>query len=99
MTQGMRQSITGNSKQGRTEGYENDKTANHSGVYCVAVGDYSPLSKTNDYAYPYGSRKGLPWSGSNPAEKVGFFCRKNPQHAFLRRGSKAACPMSQICGM
>jgi hypothetical protein len=25
--------------------------------------------------------------------------RKNPQHAFLRRGSKAVCPMSQICGM
>jgi hypothetical protein len=24
---------------------------------------------------------------------------KNPQHAFLRRGSKAACPMSQIRGM
>jgi hypothetical protein len=31
--------------------------------------------------------------GSNPAEAVGFFGRKNPQHAFLRRGSKAACPM------
>jgi hypothetical protein len=28
-----------------------------------------------------------------------FFRRKNPQHAFLRRGSKAVCPMSQICGM
>jgi hypothetical protein len=25
--------------------------------------------------------------------------RKNPQHAFLRKGSKAVCPMSQICGM
>jgi hypothetical protein len=24
---------------------------------------------------------------------------KNPQHAFLRRGSKAIGPMSQICGM
>jgi hypothetical protein len=24
---------------------------------------------------------------------------KNPQHAFLRRGSKAVCPMSQIYGM
>jgi hypothetical protein len=31
--------------------------------------------------------------GSNPAE-VGFFWRKNPQHAFLQRGSKAICPMS-----
>ena len=38
-------------------------------------------------------------AGSNPAEGVGFFGRKNPQHAFLRRGSKAVCPMSQICGM
>jgi hypothetical protein len=28
-----------------------------------------------------------------------FFGRKNPQHAFLRRGSKAVCPMSQLCGM
>jgi hypothetical protein len=25
--------------------------------------------------------------------------RKNPQHAFLRKGSKAVFPMSQICGM
>jgi hypothetical protein len=30
---------------------------------------------------------------------VGFFGRKNPQHAFLQRGSKAVRPMSQICGM
>jgi hypothetical protein len=37
--------------------------------------------------------------GFNPAEAVGFFGRKNPEHAFLRRGSKAACTMSQICGM
>ena len=28
------------------------------------------------------------FAGSNPAEAVGFFGRKNPQHAFLRRGSK-----------
>jgi hypothetical protein len=38
-------------------------------------------------------------SGSNPAEAVGFFGQKNLQHAFLRRGSKAVCPMSQMCGM
>jgi hypothetical protein len=37
--------------------------------------------------------------GSNPAEAVGFFGQKIPQHAYLRRGSKAVCPMSQICGM
>jgi hypothetical protein len=34
------------------------------------------------------------FAGSNPAEAVGFFGRKNPQHTFLRRGSKAVCPMS-----
>ena len=38
-------------------------------------------------------------AGSNPAEAVGFFGRKSPQHAFLRRGSKAVRPMPQICGM
>jgi hypothetical protein len=28
------------------------------------------------------------FAGSNPAEAVGIFCaQKNPQHAFLRRGS------------
>jgi len=32
--------------------------------------------------------------GSNPAEAVGFLGRKNPQHAFLRMGSKAVGPMS-----
>ena len=32
---------------------------------------------------------------SNPTEAVGFFQgKKNPQHAFLRKGSKAVCPMS-----
>jgi hypothetical protein len=36
----------------------------------------------------------LKFAGSNPAEVVGFFGRKNPHHAFLRRGSKAVCPMS-----
>jgi hypothetical protein len=28
-----------------------------------------------------------------------FSSEKNPQRAFLRKGSKAICPMSQICGM
>jgi hypothetical protein len=38
--------------------------------------------------------------GSNPAEAVRFLrVKKNPQHAFLRRRSKAVCPMSQVCGM
>ena len=39
------------------------------------------------------------FAGSNPAEAVGFFRAKNPQHAFLRKGSKAVFPMSHICGM
>ena len=39
------------------------------------------------------------FAGSNPAEAVGFFGRKNPQRAFLRRGSKRIFPMSQLCGM
>ena len=34
------------------------------------------------------------FAGSNPAKAVGFFGRKNPQHAFLRRGSKAVDSMS-----
>jgi hypothetical protein len=38
-------------------------------------------------------------AGLNPTEAVGFFRRKNSQHAFLWRGIRAACPMSQICGM
>jgi hypothetical protein len=33
---------------------------------------------------------------SNLAEAIGFFRAKNPQHTFLRRGSKAVGLMSQI---
>jgi len=32
--------------------------------------------------------------GSHPAEAVGFLGRKNPQHTFLQRGSKAVGSMS-----
>ena len=34
-----------------------------------------------------------------PPKPLDFYGRKNPQHAFLRRGSKRICPMSQLCGM
>jgi len=34
------------------------------------------------------------FAGSHPAEAFGFLGRKNPQHAFVRRGSKAVGPMS-----
>jgi hypothetical protein len=37
--------------------------------------------------------------GLKPGRSFQIFEQKNPQHAFLRRGSKAVCPMSQICGM
>ena len=37
--------------------------------------------------------------GSHPAAAVGFLGRKNPQHAFLRRGIKAVGPMLQLYGM
>jgi len=36
----------------------------------------------------------LKFAGSNLAEAIGFLGRKNPQHAFLWRGSKAISPMS-----
>src|SRR5215510_11489656 len=36
------------------------------------------------------------FAGSKPTEAVGFFGRKNPKHAFLRRGSKAVCPTSHV---
>jgi hypothetical protein len=32
------------------------------------------------------------FAGSHPAEAVGFLGRKNPQHSFLRRGSKLLVP-------
>ena len=36
------------------------------------------------------------FAGSNPAEAIGFFRakKKNSHHAFLRKGSKAVCPMT-----
>jgi hypothetical protein len=41
------------------------------------------------------------FAGSNLAEVVKKIKKgdKNPQHAFLRKGSKIIGPMSQICGM
>jgi hypothetical protein len=39
------------------------------------------------------------FAGLNPSEAVGIFWRKIPQRVFLQKGSKAVCPMSQICGI
>ena len=33
------------------------------------------------------------FAGSHPAKAVGFLGQKNPQHTFLRRGSKAVGPI------
>jgi hypothetical protein len=52
------------------------------------------------YSYGFGSLEVVRWplvpkfAGSYSAEAVGFLGLKNPQHAFLRRGSKAVGPMS-----
>ena len=56
--------------------------------------------------------RGFRWSGGKHAgllhpclrvqtqpKPLDFYGRKNPQHAFLRRGSKRICPMSQLCDM
>jgi hypothetical protein len=37
--------------------------------------------------------------GSHTTEAVGFLGRKNPQHAFLQRRSKAVGSMSYLYGM
>jgi hypothetical protein len=37
--------------------------------------------------------------GFKPGRRRRIFSGKNPQRAFLRRGSKTVCPMSQLCGM
>ena len=55
------------------------------------------LQEVNEFTYLGAQPE---FAGSNPAEAVGFFgCPENPQYAFLRRGSKRICPMSQLCGI
>jgi hypothetical protein len=70
-------------------------------MYRVAVKIDRQISKGLTLMYvSIGSTALVPKiAGSNQAEAVGFFGRNNPQHAFPQRGSKAVCPMSQICGM
>jgi len=55
-------------------------------------------SGTQDRGFKPGRSRRI-FRAKNPAESVGILGRKYPQHAFLRRGCKAICPMSQICGM
>jgi hypothetical protein len=42
---------------------------------------------------------GIQHRGFEPGRSRRIFRAKIPHHAFLRRGSKAVCPMSQLCGM
>ena len=68
-------------------------------VYSHIFSDSSFTSTTiiQRVRWSRGKRAGLWYPSSrvqNPAEAVGIFGRKNPQRAFLRRGSKAAGPMS-----
>jgi hypothetical protein len=66
---------------------------------------YSKRRQSQQTASGFGGLEVACWSlvtkfaGSNPVEAVGFLERKNPQHAFLRRGSKAVGPMSLLYGM
>jgi hypothetical protein len=71
------------------------------GGVCIFIQDNVHCTNINMDSYSgFGGLEVVCWplvpkfAGSNPAEAVGFFGRKNPQHAFLRRGSKAVCPMS-----
>ena len=77
-------------------------------THCSGLGGGTHMKIKNIYIYIYIYIKGsgfgglgVPcwplvhkFAGSNPTEAVGFLGRKNPQHAFLRRGSKAVGPMS-----
>jgi hypothetical protein len=62
------------------------------------IGDVSIHSKTQSHGF--GGLEVACWPlvpkfvGSHLAEAIGFLGRKNPQHAFLRRGSKAVGPLS-----
>ena len=72
-----------------------------SGLKRKQISRYTSIQEQYIYIYIYvWSRGRACWplvpkfAGSNPAEAVGFLGRKNPQHAFLRRGSKAVGLMS-----
>jgi hypothetical protein len=75
------------SRKMRWAGHE-ARTGVKRGVYKILVGKVHLEDPGEDV------RIILKFAGSNPAEAVGFFRRKSPQHAFLRRGSEAVCPMS-----
>ena len=66
----------------------------------VAIHNYAKAPKSKRQVSGFGGLQVACWplvpkfAGSNPAEAVGFFRAKIPQHSFLRRGSKAVGPIS-----
>jgi hypothetical protein len=70
---------------------------------CCGV-EFYPLTFTLEFG-DFGGLEVACWhlvpkfTGSHLAEAVGFLWRKNPQHAFLQRGSKGVGPMSSLYGM
>ena len=67
-------------------------------IYSTNIG--TEYFKHGIYSPSFGGLRVVCWplipkfAGSNPAEAVGFLGPKNPQHTFLRKGSKAVGPMS-----
>ena len=70
-------------------------------IHIILVSDFDINLYKRKYQWSGGSV--LPLSTQVRGFKPGrsrqdFSGRKNPQHAFLRKGSKAVGPVSQICG-
>ena len=75
--------------------------------WCPRIKTFPPFDSTESRRHKrlqWSSGSVLPLSTKVRGFKPGrshqdFSGRKNPQHAFLQKGSKAVGPMSQICGM
>ena len=84
--------VTGNWRKLRNDGLQNtmviSRTMNLSRVYSMHTD--SGFGGLEVACWPLVPK----FAGSQPAEAFGSLGRKNPQHAFLRRGSKAVGPMS-----
>jgi hypothetical protein len=67
---------------------------------CIQMNCFGSGFQMNCFGSGFGGLEVACWplvpklAGSHTPEAVGFLGRKNPQHAFLRRGSKAVSPMS-----
>jgi hypothetical protein len=75
-------------------------------VSMLASGTFGGLVVSMQASGTFGGLVVSMLASGNPRSRVhsrpkpsDFFGQKNPQHAFLRRVSKAVCPISQICGM